>query len=159
MCDCNGRFYEFSAAPLNSSSSASALAPSRARPRGRRHKRLTSQHGGLWYHLWVGRRRGWARSERRALAQILSGTRGDAWGRAHHSVSGVACSWLPPVALLFCLSSSVACLADASMLADANTQQPAVGQVSLVSFGSTRTSANTSVTQSPPHAHRFVSNR
>lgn len=57
-------------------------------PAGRRHERLTTQHGGLWYHLWVRRRRGWARSKRGTLAQILSGACGHARGRAHHSVSG-----------------------------------------------------------------------
>lgn len=93
----------------------------RARPRGRRHERLTSQHGGFWYHLWVGRRRGWARSERRAFVQILSGARGDARGRAHHSVSGVAVvvAVCPVVALLSALYPFLACLADANLLAEA----------------------------------------
>lgn len=59
----------------------------RAQPRKRRHERLTTQHGGLWYHLWVGRRRGWPRNKRGTLAQILPGARGYARGRPHHSVS------------------------------------------------------------------------
>lgn len=74
--------------PFSPSASPLVRAP-RARPRDRRHERPLSQHGGLWYHLWVGRRRGWARSERRALGQILSGARGHARGRIHHSVSEV----------------------------------------------------------------------
>lgn len=103
---------------------ASAFSPTRAcraQPRSRRHERLTSQHGGLWYHLWVGRRRGWARSERWAFVQILSGARGDARGRPHHSVSGVAVvvAVCPVVALLSAMYPFLACLADANLLAEA----------------------------------------
>lgn len=58
-----------------------------AQPRRRRHERLTTKHGGLWYHLWVRRRRGGPCSERRELAPILSGAGGYAGGWAHHSVS------------------------------------------------------------------------
>lgn len=89
----------------------------RARPRGKRHERLTTQHGGLWYHLWVRRRRGWARSEWGTLAQILSGARGYARGRAHYSVSrAVFVVAVCPTVALFCL----ACLAEASLWANAN---------------------------------------
>lgn len=86
----------------------------RARPRDRRHERPLSQHGGLWYHLWVGRRGGWARSERGALGQILSGARGHARGRVHHSVSGVtsvAAVCRAVVALLSSVRPSLAWLA------------------------------------------------
>jgi len=106
-----------------------------AQPRWRRHERLTTQHGGLWYHLWVGRRRGWARSEWGAPAQVLPGARGAARGRAHHSVSRVvfvACVF-PGVALSLCCPHPLARVASLRAGATLNSRPHAPSRGPLVS--------------------------